>query len=198
MATDNDCEVPNDGRLPRFAPGVSLPPYTYVPGRTPHPISDPAGHSFGKKAEAAAPIDDSRWSQSTAYLHAVDLFNRGYYWEAHEAWESLWHACGRRGPIADLLKGLIKLAAAGVKVREGRPSGVESHARRAAELFRAAAAEAVTIRLGLSPARLALEADAIARSPSTLVAQTSTTAAESSTPAAFPVFSFRLEPQLVP
>jgi hypothetical protein len=192
LATDNDRELLNDGRLPRFAPGVPLPPYTYVPGRTPHPISDPAGHSYGKTAEAAAaPVDDSNWSQSTPYLHAVDLFNRGYYWEAHEAWESLWHACGRRGPIADLLKGLIKLAAAGVKVREGRPSGVESHARRAAELFRAAVAEATTIRLGLSPARLALEADAIARSPST-------TAAESATPAAFPVFSFRLEPQLAP
>ena len=45
------------------------------------------------------------------------------YWEAHEAWEELWHACGRMGPTADFLRGLIKLAAAGVKVREGRPRG---------------------------------------------------------------------------
>ncbi|TGQ49534.1 DUF309 domain-containing protein, partial [Mesorhizobium sp. M1C.F.Ca.ET.210.01.1.1] len=22
----------------------------------------------------------------------IDLFNHGYYWEAHEAWEPLWHA----------------------------------------------------------------------------------------------------------
>ena len=44
----------------------------------------------------------------------------------------------RRGairPIGSFIKGLIKLAAAGVKVREGRLEGVRSHAQRAAELF---------------------------------------------------------------
>ncbi len=39
--------------------------------------------------------------------------------------------------MADFLKGLIQLAAAGVKHREGVPQGVTNHARRAAELFRA-------------------------------------------------------------
>jgi hypothetical protein len=68
------------------------------------------------------------------YLFAFDLFNHGYYWEAHETWESLWHGCGRSGRTADFLKALIKLAAAGVKVREGQPAGVRSHARRAAQL----------------------------------------------------------------
>src|SRR5262245_31357021 len=97
----------------------------------PHPQSDPAGHSYGRHVTPSAVIDDTDWDQSATYLHAIDLFNHGYYWEAHEAWESLWHACGRGGPVADLLKGLIKLAAAGVKVREGRPAGVASHARRA-------------------------------------------------------------------
>ena len=38
--------------------------------------------------------------------------------------------------MADFLKGLIKLAAAGVKHREGNPGGVRSHVRRAAELWR--------------------------------------------------------------
>ncbi len=48
-------------------------------------------------------------------------------------------ACGRPpGPTADVLRGLIKLAAAGVKVREGREPGVRTHARRAAECFAAA------------------------------------------------------------
>jgi predicted metal-dependent hydrolase len=68
-------------------------------------------------------------------LAAIDLFNHGYYWEAHEAWESLWLGCGRTGVTADFLKGLIKLAAAGVKARERRTEGVLRHARRAAELF---------------------------------------------------------------
>jgi uncharacterized protein len=38
--------------------------------------------------------------------------------------------------VADFLKGLIKLAAAGVKALEGTPEGVKSHSGRAAELWR--------------------------------------------------------------
>jgi hypothetical protein len=121
---------------PRFAPDVPLPPYSYVPGRFPHPVSDPAGHLFGKPVEQPPPLDPDHWQTSRAYLHGLDLFNHGFYWEAHEVWEGLWHACGRRGLTADFLKGLIKLAAAGVKVRQGKPQGVASHAARAAELFR--------------------------------------------------------------
>jgi hypothetical protein len=120
----------------RFLPDVPLPPYSHVPGRTPHPVSDPQGHSFGHAPEHAAAPDSDDWLACRVYLRGLDLFNGGYYWEAHEVWESLWHACGRAGRAADFLKGLIKLAAAGVKVREGRPRGVVHHARAAAELFR--------------------------------------------------------------
>ena len=114
-----------------------LPPYTYTPGVTPHPISDPAGHSHGRVAAAVA-VNAERLSQSPAFRRAVQLFRHGYYWEAHEEWESVWHAVGRRGPVADLLKGLIKLAAAGVKAREGNTDGVRRHARRAVELLSSA------------------------------------------------------------
>jgi uncharacterized protein len=111
-----------------------LPPYTYTPGVTPHPISDPAGHSHGHAA-AAVTVNAERLSESPAFQRAVQLFQHGYYWEAHEEWESVWHAVGRRGPVADLLKGLIKLAAAGVKAREGNTDGVRRHTRRAVELL---------------------------------------------------------------
>jgi predicted metal-dependent hydrolase len=122
--------------VPRFVPDRPLPPYSFVPGRFPHPVSDPAGHLHGRAPERPEPLDPARWQQSEAYRWGIDLFNHGYYWEAHEAWEGLWHAAGRRGLLADFLKGLIKLAAAGVKVREGRAAGVVSHARAAADLFR--------------------------------------------------------------
>ena len=89
---------------------------------------------FGQPHTAAPPLDPEAWRQSAEYLYAADLFNHGFYWEAHEAWESLWHAAGRRGPVATWLKSLIKLAAAGVKAREGNPVGVERHARRSLEL----------------------------------------------------------------
>jgi predicted metal-dependent hydrolase len=126
---------------PRLAPEIGLPPYTFVPGRTPHPVRDPAGHLFGKPCELPPPLEPTRWQESRAYLHGIDLFNLGFYWEAHEVWEGLWRAAGRAGPTADFLKGLIKLAAAGVKVRQGQPRGVASHASGAAAHFRAIAHE---------------------------------------------------------
>ena len=107
---------------------TDLPPYTYIPGRSPHPISDPAGHSYGARADSQASIRDG-------FEHGLKLFNHGYYWEAHEAWEGVWIALGRTGPQADFLKGLIKLAACGVKCLEGNETGARRHLRRASELF---------------------------------------------------------------
>jgi len=127
-----------DESPPRYCPARELPPYSYVPGQSPHPMSDPRGHSFGRHEPPAAALDNATWRQNDTWLFAIDLFNHGYYWEAHEAWEALWHAAGRKGPTADFLKGLIKLAAAGVKAREGRSAGVRRHALRAAELLTAA------------------------------------------------------------
>jgi uncharacterized protein len=118
----------------RYLPHREFPPYSYVPGQAPHPIRDPAGHMFGKEPSAAELLIEEWWN-CEEYLWGMDLFNHGYYWEAHEAWEGLWHAAGRSGPVADFLKGLIKLAAAGVKSREGSPSGRQRHLRRASELL---------------------------------------------------------------
>jgi hypothetical protein len=122
---------------PRLAPELLLPAYAHVPGKTPHPFSDPRGHHHGvRHARPEAPQPDA-WQACELYLHALDLFNYGYYWESHEVWEGLWLACGRHGMAADFLKGLIHLAAAGVKQQEGKAQGIGSHARRAAELWRA-------------------------------------------------------------
>lgn len=119
----------------RYAPELAFPAYAFVPNRHPHPVTDPQGHQFGLPEEACEPLDPNQPDTSREYLFAIDLFNAGYYWEAHEAWEGLWIAAGRQGLVADFLKGLIKLAAAGVKAREGQANGVVRHATRAAELF---------------------------------------------------------------
>ncbi len=129
----------SDPHPPRYLPDRPLPLYTYVPGRSPHPVSDPAGHQFGQTPEPPDALDVAHWQANRAYRYGIDLFNHGYYWEAHEAWESLWHQCGRTGTTADFLKALIKLAAAGVKHLEGTPRGVQSHSERAAELLRGVA-----------------------------------------------------------
>jgi hypothetical protein len=119
---------------PRFS-NQPLPPYSYVPGFTPHPVSDPRGHLHGQAHFSPTPLDPENWQASETYRFACDLFNHGFYWEAHEAWESLWHAAGRRGPAATWLKALIKLAAAAVKLREGNAAGTRRHARRSLELM---------------------------------------------------------------
>jgi predicted metal-dependent hydrolase len=110
-------------------------------------------------------LSPTSWEDSPEYRRGLDLFHAGYYWEAHEVWEGLWQAHGRRGSVADLLKGLIKLAAAGVKCREGLPQGVRTHARRAADLFDAVRAEVGAVWLGLDLTRLAALARQVAEEP---------------------------------
>jgi uncharacterized protein len=137
-----------------------LPPYTYVPGGPwPHP-----NRSKGLADEPTTPDDAPT---SLLFDRGIALFEAGYYWEAHEAWEALWHAAGRRGPTADILRGLIKLAAAGIKVRERREGGVRTHARRAADCFASARREGGPHQLGLDLDVWIARALAIAESPPT-------------------------------
>lgn len=143
-----------------------LPPYAFVPGGPwPHPTGSPWGHAAGRPYAGVAPIAPGDWARSKPYLRGIALFNAGYYWEAHEAWEGLWHAHGRKGATADVLKGLIKLAAAGVKVRERQPHGVVTHARRAAALFASARAESGACQLGLNLEQWIAHAQQIADHP---------------------------------
>ena len=120
---------------PRYLPQRPFPAYSYVPGQWPHPISDPRGHSFGHRDSAAAALNPNQWQDSVEYLWGLDLFNHGYYWEAHESWEAVWKAPRSQFAVATFLKGLIKLAAAGVKAREGNSVGVQRHASRGVELL---------------------------------------------------------------
>ncbi len=141
----------------RYAPDLQLPPYAYVSGHDlPHPVTNPAGHLFaaansGHDHEppissatlAALPTEPNDFrralatllAENTDWLYALDLFNAGFYWEAHEAWEGFWHPLGRATPAARFVQGLIHLAAACVKIREGKPAGVKSHTQRARELI---------------------------------------------------------------
>jgi hypothetical protein len=69
------------------------------------------------------------------WLYALDLFNGGWYWESHEAWEGFWNALGRTTSEARFVQGLMHLAAAAVKILEGKPAGVARHTQRARELL---------------------------------------------------------------
>lgn len=135
----------------RLCPSRPLPPYSYVPGHDhPHPVTDSRGHLYGREhaspfssePPSLAPFDRASRRALAALLYdnqewryALDLFNAGYYWESHEAWEHFWHALGRTTPEAAFVQGLIRLAAACVKTREGRAEGVKRHTHRARELL---------------------------------------------------------------
>jgi hypothetical protein len=109
---------------PRYAPARPFPPYAFLPGRDPHPTRDPAGHSHGVEEARPPFLPADRWRENEPYLFGVDLYNHGYLWEAHEAWEGLWHASKRDPPQALFLQGLIQCAAAWLKIAMEQPAGL--------------------------------------------------------------------------
>lgn len=97
---------------PRYS-SRPLPSAAFVPGvskRADRPPPSPA-RPVVVDLGALAAHDDFRYG--------VDLFNHGFPWEAHEAWEPLWFAAPRDRPERALLQGLIHAAAAVVKARAG-------------------------------------------------------------------------------
>jgi hypothetical protein len=141
---------------PRYCPARALPLIAYVPGTgTPRPRAS---------QEKPLALLANSWRACEDYLFGIDLFNAGCFWEAHEAWEGVWHACGRQGSEADLLRGLIKLAAAGVKQHQHMPGGVRKHGVGAGVAFGAVAGAARgDVFCGLSIDGLQRRARALAR-----------------------------------
>lgn len=126
----------------RLLPSAELPKYTYVPGSgSPHPLRDPRGHSHNRKYPNPPALTAETWAENRAFLWGIDLFNMGFYWEAHEEWERLLRSTTVDTVPGKFLKGLIKLSAAGVKVRERSLHGVRRHAASAGEVFADVAAE---------------------------------------------------------
>jgi hypothetical protein len=106
-----------------------FPAYRYVPGRFPHPTAHPDGHSYippGRPHPKAAFYPPQQWRQSEEYLYGCDLYNHGYWWEAHEAWEGLWQVCDKQGVQGHYLQALIQVSACHMKLHEGKLDGVRS------------------------------------------------------------------------
>jgi hypothetical protein len=141
-------------RVERYC-AAPLPPYRYVPGETPHPVHDPRGYAYGAE-ERAVTIDDRRWQECEAYLHAIDLFNLGYYWEAHEGLEAVWRGAGSASEIGVLLQGVIQVAAALLKLGMGEDEGARRLAAKGCKRLRAAEG----VWLGVERRQLADDVDA--------------------------------------
>ncbi len=105
---------PFDTNWQRYCLQKPFPPYRHIPGVTPHPIRDPLGHSYGMEEEHdAEPLSPEHWRQNEDYLYGVDLYNFAYWWEAHEAWEGLWHQAEDTYRL--FLQGLIQVSASLIK-----------------------------------------------------------------------------------
>lgn len=111
---------------PRYTT-IEFPPYRFVPGRFPHPIAHPDGHSYrapGVAEPVVAFAPPEKWRESADYLFGCDLYNHGYWWEAHEAWEGLWHVVPNPSAQRRFLQGLIQVAAGHMQVHLGKVDGV--------------------------------------------------------------------------
>ena len=68
-------------------------------------------------------------------LRGADLFNRGLFWEAHEAWEEAWTP-DRHGPDRGFYKGLIQIAAGCLHYGRRNRRGAVNKWRAGADLLR--------------------------------------------------------------
>ncbi|MCB1155573.1 DUF309 domain-containing protein, partial [bacterium] len=117
----HDEPTPFDLTWPRYAPRRPFPSYRFIPGRAPHPITHPDGHSHGRPEPVFAPLTERNWRESGEYLFGVDLYNFAYWWEAHEAWEGLWRVSAE--PVAGFLQGWIQCSGALIKAHMGDEGG---------------------------------------------------------------------------
>lgn len=126
-----------------------FPPYTHRPGLTPHP-EKPGGHSYPHKGIQTTPLQEHQAHRHQLYCYGLDLLNHGYFWESHVQFEAIWHAQGRKGVTADLLKALIKWGAAGVKALVESSPAAHGHLARCQELIAPISEEQGLVCIGLS------------------------------------------------
>lgn len=140
--------------LPRYAQRP-FPPYRYRPFQAgsplPHPRNDPDGHSYHQEDVYLPHFSAADWRDCEPYLYGVDLFNYGYWWEAHEALESVWLAAGQKSTLCGrFVQGLIQLAGAQLKRFIGERRGAQSLTRAGC----AKLAEAEGVYLGIAVVEL--------------------------------------------
>lgn len=128
---------------PRYG-STSLPARRYLPGLGPHPSDDPA-----HRAPVAPAVPWTSLGETELFRHGVDLFNHGFWWESHEAWEALWNACPRDAALREAFQGLIQLAAALIKEETRIPSGARRLSTTALEKLERAQAAKVPLPLDL-------------------------------------------------
>jgi len=95
----------------RYAPHYDLPEKRFLPGQGPGK-SRKSFHGW-KFPECPAFLPITSWEENAFYLYGIDLFNHGYFWEAHEVWgESFRAARGLDKTQMLYFQSLVQIAAA--------------------------------------------------------------------------------------
>jgi hypothetical protein len=124
---------------------MPLPEVAFLPGRT----ARPSRAGFELDGTLLAP---ERWRENLIWLHGVDLYNHGFAWEAHEAWEQIWAASP--DPLQKrFLQSLIQAAASALKRALDERSGSRRLAQRACDGLDALSSELSPNFMGLDHAR---------------------------------------------
>lgn len=96
-----------------------LPLGAYTPGQAGAPDREPLEAA---KRTINGPMRRELWAHHTAYRYGAKLCTDGFFWEAHEVWEAVWLTCAPNSAERHLLRGLIQIANAALKLRMGRPA----------------------------------------------------------------------------
>jgi hypothetical protein len=148
--TDADDEAVT---LPRYT-RTPLPARPWLGGPGRHPSEEP-----GRVAPSAPEVPWGELAHTELFRLGVDLFNHGFYWEAHEAWRPLWSECPSGSALRAGLGGLIRMAAARLKLEMKCGSGARKLGREAIALLDEARAGRAPIPIDLGPLVATLRAN---------------------------------------
>ncbi len=106
------------------------PPHAYVPGVTPRHAEDL--FDFLKTGVVSCALNNL--PETAAWQHGMAFLQEGYFWEAHELFESLWMACPPNSAEKLFVQSVIQQANAALKRKMGQHSAAEKIARHAQTL----------------------------------------------------------------
>lgn len=92
-------------------------------------------HLPGRTARPSPPATSDR---SSLIRRGADLYNNGYWWEAHEAWEVAWMETPPNSAVRHGLQALIQVANAHLKLHLGQVTAVRALVRDMEKRFDAA------------------------------------------------------------
>lgn len=129
--------MPHAEHPPRYTE-LDLPQWRYLPGRV-------AAADSARLEPVLATVDQGGDPQTvqklTAFLFGVDLYNAGFFWEAHEVWEPVWMSLPPNSRERIACQALIQAANGCLKLGIGRSAAFAKLAAEVARLVRDAASQ---------------------------------------------------------